>query len=344
MITAEKLLKDISECEQLILILIIRYQDIPILSEVHDGLKKLRSSINKLRIDIESSNCHSIAPDKEWRHYKEQFVRTYEDVAAIDIKGTADNYIEDLMHAVKGLFVASEQLQNILEVSQMSEEQRLAASIRVDQGLQNKLIELQQISDKQSRQLESLSRKLADLETKRQEQQAKIATVDYVLECGVVLKRHEGLATKTLKWFVGLALVVFYFLLISALGGGIFFGFGPKFMTLPVNPDLWDFVAYAVSKLVFATFLIGLCVVVSRVYFAHQHNMVTLDHQRLAAMAIHNFLATLPTEAQESRHNIIVQCVSAICNREASGFLKNGEGNSNAYGTALRELLSAMNK
>ena len=186
---------------------------------------------------------------------------------------------------------------------------------------------------------EDISKKLQVLESERKNRQAAQGSVVYADECEKAMESHRRFAWGTLAAFV-IAVALTFRLVFwqSTSDGQLFFWIGPEAMKLPDSTDAWHFTAYALGKLILASFAVGLCVITCRVYLAHQHNIVSLRHQKLAAAALRDFFDTLPPEEKEARMNVVVQCVTAITAKEQSGFLKEDVKDYTAYTSALSKL------
>lgn len=186
----------------------------------------------------------------------------------------------------------------------------------------------------------NLEEKLEALAKQQTENKARLGLSAYMAACNNAIKCHQTDSVHALIVF-GIASVITIWIILWLFTGMYLFPWGgPVAPKLPLNADIYSFISYATGRVAIASFVGSLCIVTSRLYLTHQHNIVTLRHQYLAGQALLDFLDA--NDDSSSRNIIVTECVKAICNREPTGFLRGSSPDAAVYSNVAQQLIQAL--
>jgi len=190
----------------------------------------------------------------------------------------------------------------------------------------------QGLRDEIAKASETLSNLKSEVEAASKEKQqvaAAVLTHDNVEEINFSINRHEGAASKWLWTFVALS--------VASAGVVGYLNFFEQ--PLPQAPSPVEVAAHFIGKLLLITFFFGLCVLASRIYQTHVHNVIVNRQRKIASVSFLQMLKALESSDKETQTELVKQAAQSIFAHTSTGFLNKSSNELMPLTSVLAEII-----
>lgn len=182
-------------------------------------------------------------------------------------------------------------------------------------------LDLDQVKQRYDDLLDDISAQRSEIAEEKKEAEASIFTAENITFASEVITYHEKQARSWLYIFAGTVAATIALLWILYFDVGM-----DPIMGWLDRPDLAipKLILKAVSKVIFATFAVSVCVVVGRIYQSHVHNVVVNQQRKMAAVSFYHIYKQIAEKDESSRKDLVVHAGEAIFRHVSTGFLNKG--------------------